>query len=124
MIVNLIAAHTIARNTSMTTNQLIKNNYRNAENNNKSNYADKKAAPTNSELYKSMYGVKEKVSEEEQAKFVKQLADVRAKYEMDVDDKNREIERNRNKTPEQEKKEAQEEKSFYEQYLEYKRKYE
>ncbi len=83
-----------------------------------SGYAEKKEAPTNSDLYKSMYGVKEQKS------YAEQMAEVRAKYEMDVDDKSREIERNRNMTPEQEAKEAQREKSYEEQYLEFKHKYE
>ena len=83
-----------------------------------SGYAEKAAAPSNADLYKSMYGVKEQKS------YSEQMAEVRAKYEMDVDDKNREIERNRNMTPEQEAKEAQREKSYEEQYLEFKHKYE
>lgn len=82
-------------------------------------YIKKEQAPTNANLYKAMYGVNEK--EEEQNKYVEQLAEVRAKYEMDVDDKNREIENN--KAQEQNPK-AKEEKSYYEQYLEYKHKYE
>lgn len=87
-------------------------------------YAEKEAAPTNANLYQAMYGVNNKSSEEEeQAKFVKQLAEVRAKYEMDVDDKNREIENNKRQSQNPEAKQN-EEKSFYEQYLEYKHKYE
>ncbi|MGN0014520.1 MAG: hypothetical protein ACI37T_03785 [Candidatus Gastranaerophilaceae bacterium] len=85
-------------------------------------YIEKEQAPTNANLYKAMYGVNDKASkEEEQNKYVEQLAEVRAKYEMDVDDKNREIANN--KAQEQNPK-ANEEKSYYEQYLEYKHKYE
>lgn len=86
-------------------------------------YVEKEAAPVNANLYKAMYGVNNKstTEEEEQEKFVEQLAQVRAKYEMDVNDKNREIENN--KLSEQNP-EENEEKSYYEQYLEYKHKYE
>jgi len=83
-------------------------------------YEEKKAAPVNADLYKTMYGVKTAETEEE--KYARQMAEFRAKYELDVDDKNREIERNRNE--EQQGTEEKEEKSFYEQYLEYKHKYE
>ena len=81
-------------------------------------YAEKTSAPTNADLYKTMYGVKEEKS------YSEQMAEVRAKYEMDVNDKGREIERNRNMTAEQAEKEANREKSYEEQYLEFKHKYE
>lgn len=82
-------------------------------------YIEKEQAPTNTNLYKAMYGVNEKVNDE--AKYVEQLAEVRAKYEMDVDDKNREKENNK---AQEQNPQQKEEKSFYEQYLEYKHKYE
>lgn len=84
-------------------------------------YVEKKAAPTDANLYKTVYGVKDK-DLEEQAKYLEKLAEVRAKYEMDVDDKNREIANN--KAAEQNPKKDDEEKSYYEQYLACKHKYE
>ena len=91
---------------------------------NTAGYAQKEEAPTNANLYKAMYGVNNKpakTEEELQAEYVAKLAEVRAKYEMDVNDKNREKEYNR---LEEQNPKKPEEKSYYEQYLEYKHKYE
>lgn len=79
----------------------------------------KQQLPTNPNMYQAMYGIKNN-DEAEQEKYVKQMAEVRAKYETDVNDKNREIENNKAKESNQKK---NEEKSYYEQYLEYKNKY-
>lgn len=78
-------------------------------------YEVRAQAPTDADLYKSMYGVKEEKS------YAEQLAEHRAKYETDIGDKEREIEANRNQT---EQTEEEQEKSYYEQYLAYKQKYE
>ncbi len=87
----------------------------------KAGYAEEEASPINAKLYKAMYGIQEKNADEaEQAKYTEQLSQVRAKYEMDTDDKNRETAKNRNAEGTQDNKE----KTYYEQYLEYKHKYE
>ncbi|MCR5260224.1 MAG: hypothetical protein K6C94_00115 [Candidatus Gastranaerophilales bacterium] len=117
MIINALSSAMISNNNSMINRQVSTQSQKEEST---QGYADKKAAPTNAELYKSMYGVKSAETEEE--KYARQMAEFRAKYELDVDDKNREIERNKNK--EQQQTEEKEEKSFYEQYLEYKHKYE
>ena len=77
-------------------------------------YETAEPAPTNADLYKSMYGVQEEKS------YAEQMAEHRAKYETDINDKNNEIEANKTQTEEAEN---QEQKSYYEQYLEYKNKY-
>ena len=76
-------------------------------------YEEQQPAPTNADLYKSLYGVKEEKS------YAEQMADYRAKYELDVNDQNKEV-----APAETQETENTEEKSYYEQYLEYKHKYE
>lgn len=78
-------------------------------NTNTDGYAPKSQAPTNAELYKSMYGVEEK-------SYAEQMAEHRAKYELDVNDKEQ--------IDSKESEQTQEEKEYYEQYLKYKNKYE